>query len=110
MAYVPVRIVGPQFLVPLATAGPIKTFTTKTIIKNIMFSNIFSGDLLYNVYLAKAGEIAQDFNKIIPQGKAPAASLSLIDLTLVVNPGDKLYATGSVPNGLLITISGVEVI
>jgi hypothetical protein len=74
-----------------------------------MLSNVFSGDLLYNIYLAKAGEDAQEFNKIVPQGNAVAASVTLLDLALVVNAGDKLYATAAVPSGLLLTVSGVEI-
>jgi len=34
-------------------------------------------------------------------------SFTSTELTLVVNAGDKLYATGSIPQGLLITVSGV---
>lgn len=108
MAYTPKRFVGPKFLVPLATT-PVITFSKPGIIKQIMFSNVFSGDLLYNLYLAKSGEDAQEFNKIIPQGNAPAASITLIDLALVVNAGDKIYCTAAVPNGLILTISGVEI-
>ena len=32
------------------------------------------------------------------------------DVTIVVNPGDTIYASASIPGGILLTISGVEVI
>ena len=32
------------------------------------------------------------------------------DVTIVVNPGDRIYASASIPGGIVLTISGVEVI
>jgi hypothetical protein len=41
---------------------------------------------------------------------APEKSIISHDVTIVVNPGDRIFAQASIPGGILLTISGVEVI
>lgn len=106
MAYTPTRFVGPIFLATLPTA-PLITFTQSGIIKNLTISNVLDGPLTYNVWLATSSQDAQDYNKILPDLISQGKSFNSSELTLVVNSGDKLYATGSIPNGLLLTASGV---
>ena len=109
MAYEPQRFVGPLILTQLATT-PLKTFANKAIIKNVIVSNIYNGTLLYSIYIAPAGEDAQNYNKVFPDLTATEKSITSHDVTLVVNPGDQIFAQASIPGGILLTISGVEVI
>ena len=109
MAYVPERFVGPLILTQLSTT-PLKTFANKAIIKNIIVSNIYNGTLLYSIYVAPAGEDAQNYNKVFPDLTAPDKSITSHDVTIVVNPGDRIFAQASIPGGILLTISGVEVV
>jgi hypothetical protein len=106
MAYVPTRFVGPIFLATLPTA-PLITFSQSGIIKNITVSNILDGPLTYNLWLANSSQDAQDYNRLLPDQISQGKSFSSSELTLVVNSGDKLYVTGSIPNGLVFTASGV---
>lgn len=109
MAYEPQRFVGPLILTQLATTA-LKTFSNKAIIKNIIVSNIYNGTLKYSIYVAPVGEDAQNYNKVFPDMTAPEKSVISHDVTIVVNPGDKIFAQASIPGGILLTISGVEVI
>jgi len=109
MAYEPQRFVGPLILTQLATT-PLKTFTNKAIIKNIIVSNIYNGTLIYSIYVAPAGEDAQNYNKVFPDMVATEKNIISHDVTIVVNPGDRIFAQASIPGGILLTISGVEVI
>jgi hypothetical protein len=109
MAYEPQRFVGPLILTQLATT-PLETFANKAIIKNIIVSNIYNGTLKYSIYVAPAGEDAQNYNKIFPDMTAPEKSIISHDVTIVVNPGDQIFAQASIPGGILLTISGVEVV
>lgn len=106
MAYTPTRFVGPIFLATLPTA-PLATFTQSGIIKNVTISNVLDGPLTYELWLTSSSQDAQDYNKIMPDLIAQGKSFDSKDLTIVVNAGDKLYATGSIPNGILLTVSGV---
>jgi hypothetical protein len=109
MSYNPTRFFGPQTLVPLPT-NPIKVFANKGIIKSILITNLTSGIVRYSIYLAPAGSDAQDWNKIYPEQFIGERTTENKELSLVVNPGDKLYMTGAIPNSLIATVSGVEVI
>lgn len=109
MAYVPERFVGPLILTPLATT-PLKVFTNKAIIKNIVVSNIYNGVLKYAIYIAPSGQDAQDYNKVFPDMSITDKTIESHDVTIVVNPGDTIYASASIPGGIVLTISGVEVI
>lgn len=106
MAYTPTKFAGPVFLATLPTA-PVATFTQSGIIKNLTISNVLDGPLTYNVWLTTSSQDAQDYNRIMPDLIAGGKSFTSTELTLVVNAGDKLYATGSIPSGLLLTLSGV---
>jgi len=106
MAYTPTKFAGPVFLTTLPTS-PVATFSQSGIIKNLTISNILDGPLTYNVWLASSSQDAQDYNRIMPDLISGGKSFTSTELTLVVNAGDKLYATGSIPQGLLITVSGV---
>lgn len=107
MAYTPSRFVGPQILTPLATV-PLKTFANKAIIKNITVSNIYNGTLKYTLYIAPSGQDAQDYNKVFPEISITEKSFQNHDTTIVVNAGDKIYASASIPGGIVLTISGVD--
>lgn len=109
MSYNPVRFFGPQTLVPLPT-NPVETFANKGIIKNILISNLTSGLIRYSIYLAPSGSDAQSWNKIYPDQFITERSTENIDLSLVVNPGDRLYMTAAVPDSLIATVSGVELL
>jgi hypothetical protein len=109
MAYEPQRFVGPLILSQLATT-PLKTFSNKAILKNIIVSNIYNGTLIYSIYVAPAGEDAQDYNKVFPDMTATEKSIISHNVTIVVNPGDRIFAKASIPGGILLTVSGVEVI
>lgn len=109
MAYVPERFVGPLILTPLATT-PLKVFTNKAIIKNIVVSNVYNGVLKYSIYIAPAGQDAQSYNKVFPDMAITDKTIESHDVTIVVNPGDTIYASASIPGGIVLTISGVEVI
>ena len=109
MAYVPERFVGPLLLTPLATT-PLKVFTNKAIIKNVVVSNVYNGVLKYAIYIAPSGQDAQDYNKVFPDMAINDKTINSFDVTIVVNPGDTIYASASIPGGILLTISGVEVI
>lgn len=106
MAYTPIRFAGPVFLATLPTA-PVATFSQSGILKNITISNVLDGPLTYTLWLASSSQDAQDYNKILPDLISGGKSFNSTELTLVVNNGDKLYATASIPNGLLFTASGV---
>lgn len=108
MAYIPERFVGPLMLTPLAVV-PLKTFANKAIIKNITVSNVYNGVLKYAIYIAPSGQDAQDYNKVFPDIAISEKSSSSRDVTIVVNPGDKIFASASIPNGVVLTISGVEI-
>ena len=109
MAYVPERFVGPLILTPLATT-PLKVFTNKAIIKNIAVSNVYNGVLKYAIYIAPSGQDAQSYNKVFPDMAITDKTIESHDVTIVVNPGDRIYASASIPGGIVLTISGVEVI
>lgn len=109
MSYSPARFFGPQTVTPLATV-PVKVFENKGIIKNILLSNITSGQIRYAVYLAPAGSDAQSWNKIYPDLSIPEKTVENKEMSLVVNAGDKLYITAAVPNSIIATVSGVELI
>lgn len=109
MAYVPERFVGPLILTPLATT-PLKTFSNKAIIKNIVVSNVYNGTLKYAIYVAPSGQDAQDYNKVFPDIAITDKSTQSYDVTIVVNPGDRIFASASIPGGVVLTISGVEVL
>lgn len=109
MSYVPQRFYGPQFLSDSAVS-PIVEFSNKAILKQLMVSNTTSGLIRYEIYLASADQDAQEFNKIFPDLFVDKLSTDTVDLSLVVNPGDKLYAQANIPESILLTISGVDVI
>lgn len=108
MAYIPQRFVGPEYL-PDNLVEPIITFTNKAIIKDVMVSNLSNGLVRYEIYLATAGQDAQRYNKIYPDLFINQLSVDTTKMSLVVNPGDKLYAKANIPNTVLATISGVEI-
>ena len=109
MSYVPARFFGPQTVIPLPT-NPVKVFENKGIIKNILLSNITSGQIRYSVYLAPAGSDAQSWNRIYPDLSIPEKTVENKEMSLVVNAGDKLYIIAAVPNSIIATVSGVELI
>lgn len=109
MTYNPVRFYGPATLIPLPT-NPVKVFANKGIIKNIMITNITSGLVKYSVYLAPVGTDAQTWNKIFPDQFVAERTTEIRDLSLVVNAGDRLYITGAIPESLIATVSGVEIV
>lgn len=109
MAYVPERFVGPLILTPLAVT-PLKVFTNKSIIKNITISNIYNGVLKYSVYIAPAGQDAQSYNQVFPDIAISEKTVDSKDVTIVVNPGDTIFASASIPGGIVLTISGVEIV
>lgn len=109
MAYVPERFVGPLILTPLATTA-LKTFTNKAIIKNITVSNIYNGVLKYSIYIAPSGQDAQNYNQVFPDIAITEKTTDSKDVTIVVNPGDKIFASASIPGGIVLTISGVEIV
>lgn len=108
MAYIPTRFFGPATLVPLST-NPIKVFENKGIIKSILISNITSGLIRYSIFLAPAGSTAQDWNEIYADQFIGERTVENKDMSLVVNPGDKLYMIASIPDSVIATVSGVEV-
>ena len=109
MAYVPERFHGPEFLSD-RFVDPIKTFDNKAIIKQLMVSNVTNGLVRYEIYLASADQDAQVYNKIFPDLFVEKLNTEILDLALVVNPGDRIFAKANIPSSILLTISGVEVI
>jgi hypothetical protein len=108
MAYNPSRLYGPSLLEPLASV-PVKVFEKDGIIKNILISNLSNGLVRYSVYLASSGEDAQRSNNIYPDQFIEARAVKNLEMSLVVNAGDKLYMIAAVPNTIVATVSGVEI-
>jgi hypothetical protein len=109
MAYNPERFVGPELLTQLATV-PLVVFENKAIIKNITVSNILNGIVKYSIFIAPSGQDAQNYNLLFPEISLREKSIDSQNVTIVVNPGDKIYASASIPGGIVLTISGVEVV
>lgn len=108
MAYTPKRFIGPLAL-GSAINTPTYTFVDPAIIKNIALSNTTNGQIRCEIYLASTGTDAQTANKIYPEILIEERSTVLLDMSLVINAGDKIYIKAQIPNAVLATVSGVSI-
>lgn len=105
--YVPARFGDPTTL----TANPVNvyTFDQISILKQLLVSNVFNGLLTFSMYLVPAGMTLQDKYKIFGDVQVDGNTVLTIDLNQVTYPGEQLYASANVANGLNFIISGVEI-
>jgi hypothetical protein len=108
MGYTPTRFAGPVGLTTVPML--LKTFDSSGIIKEFVMTNTSSGVLYFSLAVVPSGtEYGLDSQKIY--SLVPIQGNETINLShsLVVNPGDKVYGFGSIPNLINTTISGVSV-
>jgi hypothetical protein len=108
MAYTPTRFAGPVALTTVPML--LSTFSTSGIVKEFNMTNTSSGVLYFSLAVVPSGtEYGLDSQKIYTL--VPIAGNETITLShsLVVNPGDRIYGFGSIPNLINATISGVSI-
>ncbi len=105
--YSPQRFGDPTTLT--TTPVNIYTFDEKSIIKQLLVSNIFNGLLTFSLYLVPSGQVLKDQYKLFGDVQVDANTVLTIDLNQVVYDGEALYAHANVANGLNMIISGVEI-
>jgi hypothetical protein len=105
--YSPQRFGDPTTL----TTTPVNlyTFTQKSIMKQLLVSNIFNGLLTFSMYLVPAGQVLKEQYKIFGDVQVDANTVLTIDLNQVVSTGESIYASANVANGLNLILSGVEI-
>lgn len=105
--YVPARFGDPTTL----TTSPINvyTFDQVSILKQLLVANVFNGLLTFSIYLVPSGMTLQDKYKIFGDVQVDGNTVLTIDLNQVTYPGEQLYASANVSNGLNFIISGVEI-
>jgi hypothetical protein len=105
--YSPKRFGDPTTL----TTTPVNlyTFTQKSIMKQLLVSNIFNGLLTFSMYLVPAGQVLKEQYKIFGDVQVDANTVLTIDLNQVVSTGESIYASANVANGLNLILSGVEI-
>ena len=105
--YSPQRFGDPTTL----TTTPVNlyTFDQKSIIKQLLVSNIFNGLLTFSMYLVPAGQVLKEQYKVFGDVQVDANTVLTIDLNQVVYSGESIYVHANVANGLNIIISGVEI-
>jgi hypothetical protein len=102
------RLVDPQQLTTTGTnlyQCPINTTTT---IKEILVANASSSNAAVTINLAPVGSVNTGANQIIPGVVISPNSTLTLDITQVMNAGDRIFANASVANSLNICISGYE--
>jgi len=105
--YSPQRFGDPTTLT--TTPVNIYTFDEKSIVKQLLVSNIFNGLLTFSLYLVPSGQVLKDQYKLFGDVQVDANTVLTIDLNQVVYDGEALYAHANVANGLNMIISGVEI-
>ena len=105
--YSPQRFGDPATLT--TTPVNIYTFNEKSIMKQLLVSNIFNGLLTFSLYLVPAGQVLKEQYKLFGDVQVDANTVLTIDLNQVVFDGESLYAHANVANGLNMIISGVEI-
>lgn len=105
--YSPQRFGDPTTLT--TTPVNIYTFNEKSIMKQLLVSNIFNGLLTFSLYLVPAGQVLKEQYKLFGDVQVDANTVLTIDLNQVVFDGESLYAHANVANGLNMIISGVEI-
>jgi hypothetical protein len=105
--YSPQRFGDPTTL----TTTPVNlyTFSQKSIMKQLLVSNIFNGLLTFSMYLVPAGQVLKEQYKIFGDVQVDANTVLTIDLNQVVSTGESIYASANVANGLNLILSGVEI-
>lgn len=105
--YSPQRFGDPTTL----TTTPVNlyTFDQKSIIKQLLVSNIFNGLLTFSMYLVPAGQVLKEQYKVFGDVQVDANTVLTIDLNQVVYSGESIYVHANVANGLNVIISGVEI-
>jgi len=105
--YAPERFGDPTTL----TITPVNlyTFDQKSIMKQLLVSNIFNGLLTFSMYLVPSGQVLKEQYKIFGDVQVDANTVLTIDLNQVVYTGESIYASANVANGLNLILSGVEI-
>ena len=105
--YSPQRFGDPTTL----TTTPVNlyTFDQKSIMKQLLVSNIFNGLLTFSMYLVPAGQVLKEQYKVFGDVQVDANTVLTIDLNQVVYSGESIYVHANVANGLNVIISGVEI-
>lgn len=108
MAYSPSRFIGP---VSLTTSNTVlKTFTYKSIIKSIFTANNYNGPIAFSLYLVPQGGTPSNGNRIFGDVLLAENSSKSTETTLILNPGDAIWASANVTGGINIMVSGVEIL
>jgi hypothetical protein len=105
--YSPQRFGNPTSLT--TTPVNIHTFDEKSIMKQLLVSNIFNGLLTFSIYLVPSGQVLKEEYKIFGDVQVDANTVLTIDLNQVVYSGEALYAHANVANGLNLILSGVKI-
>jgi hypothetical protein len=106
--YSPQRFGDPTTL----TTTPVNlyTFDQKSIIKQLLVSNIFNGLLTFSMYLVPSGQVLKEQYKLFGDVQVDANTVLTIDLNQVVYSGEALYVHANVANGLNVVLSGVQIL
>jgi hypothetical protein len=105
--YAPERFGDPTTL--LTTPVNIYTFDQKSIMKQLLVTNIFNGLLTFSMYLVPSGQVLKEEYKLFGDVQVDANTVLTIDLNQVVYPGESIYAHANVANGINFVLSGVEI-
>lgn len=111
MAFEQTRLIGPVAL-GTSSASPLYTVpsATTTIVKELILASVASASSsnTVNVWLVPSGQSVADVYKIADSWVVSGKETVIVDFSLVMDVGDRIFAiadTGSVVN---ITVSGIE--
>ena len=107
-AYTLKRLVDPTQLPTSATSIYTVGQGITTAIKEILVANASAANASITIHIAKSGTINSQSNQIVPSVVVSPNSVLTLDITQVMNEGDKIYAYSSIASSLNIMISGYE--
>lgn len=105
MAYIPSRFVGPYNLID--DYQTLYLASNKTIIKQLILSNVTGTAATARVSITGFDGIPGTQNAIMQDVEIEANSTLIADLSLVMEPLDRLHARASISGAINITVSGV---
>ena len=111
MAFEQTRIVGPVAL-GTSSASPLYTVpsATTTIVKELILASIAASSATntVNIWLVPSGQSVANQYKIADAWSITGKETIIVDFSLVMSVGDRIFATADTGSVVNITVSGIE--